>query len=118
MNTAILLLFAFAIRAPVFGNPVVGVDETFYLLVGDRMLQGALPFVDLWDRKPVGLFLIYAAIRLLGGEGVYQYQVVATLFAAATAALIAADSAVLAATFAALVIINEVLLQAFDQREF
>ncbi|BFL65822.1 ArnT family glycosyltransferase [Roseomonas mucosa] len=96
MNTAILLLFAFAIRAPVFGNPVVGVDETFYLLVGDRMLQGALPFVDLWDRKPVGLFLIYAAIRLLGGEGVYQYQVVATLFAAATAGMIS----VVAASFA------------------
>jgi hypothetical protein len=86
---AILLLFAFAIRAPVFGNLVVSVDETFYLLVGDRMLQGALPFVDLWDRKPVGLFLIYAAIRLLGGEGVLQYQVVATLFAAATAGMIA-----------------------------
>ncbi|MDT8333710.1 hypothetical protein RQ831_21885 [Roseomonas gilardii] len=93
---AILLLFAFAIRAPVFGNPVVSVDETFYLLVGDRILHGALPFADLWDRKPVGLFLIYAAIRLLGGEGVLQYQMVATLFAAATAGMIA----VVAATFA------------------
>ncbi|UPG74698.1 hypothetical protein MVG78_19800 (plasmid) [Roseomonas gilardii subsp. gilardii] len=90
---AILLLFAFVIRAPVFGNPALGVDETFYLLVGDRLLHGALPFVDLWDRKPVGLFLIYAAIRLLGGEGVYQYQVVATLFAAATAGMIAAVAA-------------------------
>ncbi len=80
----LLLGVALAARAAQFGNPVVQVDDEFYLLVGDRMLHGALPFVDIWDRKPVGLFLIYAAIRLLGGEGVIEYQVVATLFAAAT----------------------------------
>ncbi|MFT4254223.1 MAG: hypothetical protein QM608_17285 [Caulobacter sp.] len=53
------------------------------------MLHGALPYVDIWDRKPVGLFVLYAAIRLLGGDGIVQYQVVATLFAAGTAWLIA-----------------------------
>jgi len=85
---AILLAWAFAIRARDFGNPIVHVDEQYYLLVGDRMLHGALPYVDLWDRKPVGLFLIFAAIRLLPGDGIVAYQVVATLFAAATAWLI------------------------------
>ncbi len=98
----LLLAVAFAARAPVFGNPVLHVDEQFYLLVGDRMLHGALPFVDIWDRKPVGLFLIYAAIRLLGGEGIVQYQVVATLFAAATALIIAAIAARFARPLAAL----------------
>ena len=72
-----------------FGNPVIHVDEQYYLLVGDRMLHGALPYVDIWDRKPLGLFLIFAAIRLLAGDGIMQYQIVATLFAAATALLIA-----------------------------
>lgn len=85
----LLLGVALAARAVQFGNPVVQVDDEFYLLVGDRMLHGALPFVDIWDRKPVGLFLIYAAIRLLGGEGVIQYQLVATLFAAATGFVVA-----------------------------
>jgi len=89
--TLALLLFAVAIAARVaqFGNPVVQVDDQFYLMVGDRMLHGALPFVDIWDRKPIGLFLIYAAIRLLGGGGVIQYQTVATVFAALTALVIA-----------------------------
>lgn len=86
---ALLLFVAIAARAAQFGNPVVQVDDEFYLLTGDRMLHGALPYVDIWDRKPVGLFLIYAAIRLLGGEGVLQYQIVATLFAAATAFVVA-----------------------------
>lgn len=89
IQLCLMLMAAFLIRVWQFGNPVIHVDEQFYLLVGDRMLQGALPYVDIWDRKPVGLFLIYAAIRTLGGEGIYQYQIVATLFAGVTAFLIA-----------------------------
>jgi hypothetical protein len=88
-QAGILLVIALLIRVWQFGNPVIHVDEQFYLLVGDRMLQGDLPYVDIWDRKPVGLFLIYAAIRLLGGGGIIEYQVVATVFATVTALLIA-----------------------------
>uniref|UniRef100_UPI0035CC02F2 hypothetical protein n=1 Tax=uncultured Sphingomonas sp. TaxID=158754 RepID=UPI0035CC02F2 len=89
MPVALLFIVAFAVRAWQFGNPVVQIDEQFYLLAGDRLLHGALPYVDIWDRKPFGLFAIYAAIRLLGGSGIIQYQIVATLFAAATALTIA-----------------------------
>ncbi|WP_010161780.1 ArnT family glycosyltransferase [Sphingomonas sp. PAMC 26617] len=84
----LLLAVAVLIRCHDFGNPVIHVDEQFYLLVGDRMLHGALPYVDIWDRKPVGLFLIFAAIRLLPGDGILAYQLVATLFAAGTAWLV------------------------------
>jgi hypothetical protein len=84
----VALAVAFATRVWFFGDPVVQIDEQFYLMTGDRLLHGAIPYVDIWDRKPVGIFLLYAGIRLLGGEGIYQYQVVATLFAAATALLI------------------------------
>ncbi len=85
-----LLAFATAVRARDFGNPIIHVDEQYYLLVGDRMLHGAVPYVDIWDRKPVGLFAIFAAIRLLPGDGILAYQLVATLFATTTAWLIAA----------------------------
>lgn len=97
-----LLAFALLVRWPLFGNPVVHVDEQFYLLVGDRVLRGALPFVDVWDRKPVGLFLLYAAMRWLGGEGVLQFQLVATVFAAATAFAVAQIAARFARPLAAL----------------
>lgn len=83
-----IIAAAFLIRLPNFGNPAYEIDEEFYLLVGDRMLHGMLPYVDIWDRKPIGLFLLYGGIRLLGGDGIVQYQVVATLFAAGTAWLI------------------------------
>ncbi|WP_294250052.1 hypothetical protein [uncultured Sphingomonas sp.] len=87
-----LLLFAsvaVALRAHDFGNPVIHVDEQYYLLVGDRMLHGALPYVDFWDRKPPGLFLLFAGMRLLPGDGILAYQLTATIFAALTAGFIA-----------------------------
>lgn len=81
---AVLVLGVLALRAPFLGNPMIHVDEQFYLLAGQRVVEGALPYVDLWDRKPVGLFLLYAAIRLLGGTGIVEYQLVAALCAALT----------------------------------
>lgn len=84
----LLALVAIAARIAMWGNPATGFDEQYYLLVGDRMFHGALVYVDIWDRKPVGLFAIFAAIRLLGGDGVLQYQLVATVFAWATALVV------------------------------
>ncbi|MBT2189208.1 hypothetical protein [Sphingobium nicotianae] len=49
------------------------------------MLHGALPYVDMFDRKPIGLFLIYAGARLLPGDGFLAYKLVALAFLAATA---------------------------------
>lgn len=85
----LLPLLALALRVWDFGNPVIHVDEQWYLLVGDRLLHGAVPYIDLWDRKPVGLFLLFAAIRLLGGDGILTYQLVACACAAATALVVA-----------------------------
>jgi len=89
----ILLAAALVLRSGQFGNPIKGLDEQYYLLVGDRMLHGAIPFVDLWDRKPFGLFALFAGIRLLGGDGVIQSQIVASLFAAVTALVVTAIAA-------------------------
>jgi len=104
-RVALALLFTatMLIRARYFGNPFMEVDEQFYLLAGDRLLQGSLPYVDIWDRKPFGLFLLYAGIRSLGGDGVIQYQLAAALFAAATAIVIALIARRIAGPGAALV---------------
>jgi hypothetical protein len=52
------------------------------------MLDGALPYVDIWDRKPIGLFLLYAVFGSSVGDGILAYQVTATAFAVATAAVL------------------------------
>ncbi|MDE0879145.1 MAG: hypothetical protein OSB00_10855 [Sphingomonas bacterium] len=84
----ILTLVTEARRLPDIGNPLLDLDEQFYLLVGDRMLDGAIPYVDIWDRKPVGLFLIYAAARAPGGDPFVGYQILASLTLLATAGLV------------------------------
>lgn len=80
----LFLLVALGLRLSTFGNANLGADDQFYLLVGERMHTGVLPYVDVWDRKPLGLFLIYYAIAALP-HPVLSYQIVATLFAGATA---------------------------------
>ena len=84
---AILLIVAICARWRVFGDPVIHIDEQFYWLVGGRMLHGDLPYVDIWDRKPIGLFLLYALFHLLG-RGVIAYQIGALLSVWATALLL------------------------------
>jgi hypothetical protein len=71
-------------RAWIFGDPVVNIDEQFYLMVGDRMAHGALPYVDIWDRKPIGLFLIYAFACRVFADAVVGYQVLAAASVLAT----------------------------------
>lgn len=80
---ALLFIAALLLRAPQFGNPVAGFDEQLYLLIGERMWQGAVPYLDLWDRKPPGLFVWFALMSAFG-NGLIVSQLVATLFAAAT----------------------------------
>jgi len=84
----ILLIAAIALRCSVYGNPAPMADDQFYALVGARMHHGLLPYVDVWDRKPLGLFLIYYALAAISPAPVV-WQVAATLSAAATALTIA-----------------------------
>jgi len=77
-----------AFRLILFGNPLVHVDEEFYLLAAERWAHGALPFVDLWDRKPVGLFLLYRLFLLIPGDPVRIYQLIGVVFTATTALLV------------------------------
>jgi 4-amino-4-deoxy-L-arabinose transferase-like glycosyltransferase len=87
LDALVLLTAAFGLRLWTFGDPNLFVDDQFYFLVGQRMHEGALPYVDIWDRKPLGLFLIYYGIAAIS-TSVLAYQIVATLFAAATAWMI------------------------------
>jgi hypothetical protein len=85
-----LLLVAIVARLLTFGNPVVHVDESFYFTTARAMLDGALPYVDIWDRKPIGLFLLYLPAAAFGVPlGIWVYQAMALAAVVATAAMIA-----------------------------
>lgn len=89
LSSALLYAAAgIALRLVMFGKPAFQSDEQFYLLVGQRMAHGALPFVDIWDRKPYGLFLIYRSVYLLPFDPVLTYQVLGLAFSVLTALVI------------------------------
>lgn len=53
------------------------------------MTEGAVPYVDFWDRKPVGIFLIYYLAALFPGwAGVVAYQAMGLISIIATGFLI------------------------------
>ena len=86
----VFALTAVAARAITVGSPLLHVDETFYLTVAQAMTRGALPYVDLWDRKPIGLFLLYVPAAAWGlPASLYVYQVMAAVSVVTTAALVA-----------------------------
>ncbi|WP_174298381.1 hypothetical protein, partial [Sphingomonas bacterium] len=83
-----------AARVATVGDPVVHVDEEFYLTVARRMLHGDLLYVDVWDRKPIGLFLLYASVAWLPpGAAVVGYQLLASGFVWLTSLVAAALAA-------------------------
>lgn len=83
-DAIVLLVCALIFRASTFGDPNIHLDEAFYFLVGQEMHHGLVPYVDIWDRKPLGLFLIFWAIAGIS-KHVIAYQLVATAIAAGTA---------------------------------
>ncbi|MFW2850599.1 glycosyltransferase family 87 protein [Sphingomonas sp. TX0543] len=86
----VLLIVAIAARAATFGNPVVHVDEDFYFTVAQAMWRGAIPYIDIWDRKPAGLFLLYMPPAALPfWWGIWTYQAMALASVVATAGFIA-----------------------------
>lgn len=88
MLILLLLAAVMVTRASAFGNPLYSADDPLYLQFGLGIDHGLVPYLDIWDRKPLGLFLVYAAIGFLPFDPVYAYQMVGGLFVLATAVIV------------------------------
>lgn len=81
------LAVALLTRAFAFGDPVYHVDENWYLFVGERLNKGDRLYLDIWDRKPPVLFLLYRLFAIFPNP-VLAYQFAASLCAAGSATLV------------------------------
>lgn len=86
-RTVVLTLVALVVRGAALGYQDYHVDETFYLMTGDAMRHGAMPYVDIWDRKPLGLFALYALLATISPT-VWSYQIAALCFVVGTSLLV------------------------------
>jgi hypothetical protein len=62
---SILIVVACAALLPAFS---FGRDQGIYATVGSGILSGKVPYRDLWDFKPPGIFFIFAAAEALFGH--------------------------------------------------
>jgi hypothetical protein len=93
LSAAPLLLpclgFALLWRAPGLLHTELNMDEALYRLIGQSLAEGHAPYVEYWDRKPVGTFLITALIHLGLGESLAAFRLIGALFVGVTAWLLA-----------------------------
>lgn len=82
---AFMVLVMLATRAIWWGDPVADFDEQLYAFIGWRMNHGELPYIDWADRKPFGLFALYALAHATPLPQPLGYQLLAALFAMAGA---------------------------------
>jgi Dolichyl-phosphate-mannose-protein mannosyltransferase len=57
----LVIALLLAVRLPSLVEPAGG-DQGLYGYAGQRVLAGAIPYVDVWDQKPPGIALVYALL--------------------------------------------------------
>ncbi|TNE49831.1 MAG: hypothetical protein EP344_17800 [Bacteroidetes bacterium] len=82
------LLLAVGLRALSFSFSVIDHDESTYAVIAQELLRGKTYYTDVWDTKPVGIFLIYAGILKTLGSSVLAIRFSAALAIGLTAYLL------------------------------
>jgi 4-amino-4-deoxy-L-arabinose transferase-like glycosyltransferase len=80
------LLVTLLLRAYSFFYSVIDWDETLYLLIADAWSHGSIPYVEIWDQKPPGVYLCFLLGKIFGAGdlllGIRVLCVLAVTFAA------------------------------------
>ncbi|RPJ43857.1 MAG: hypothetical protein EHM19_07870, partial [Candidatus Latescibacterota bacterium] len=81
----VLLLVTVLARLPFLFDAVINWDESTFLLMGEDLLRGRLPYVHAWDNKPPLVFIPYAAALAIFGDNVVGARIlgIAAVFAGA-----------------------------------
>jgi 4-amino-4-deoxy-L-arabinose transferase-like glycosyltransferase len=85
---AVLLLLTVAVRFPFFFPAVIDWDESTFILIGQSLADGHLPYTQTWDVKPPLGFVFYAALIRLFGHSVMAIRLGGVILVATTAFLV------------------------------
>lgn len=87
-DIAALLYFLFLsllMRLPFFFEAVINWDESTFILLGQSLLDGHLPYTELWDVKPPFVAGAFALFILLLGKSIASVRLAGTLCVTLTA---------------------------------
>ncbi len=79
----LVLLVLFLTQVGSVAQEVIDWDETTFLLMGQEILDGHLPYVRIFDVKPPGIFLFLAAVTGLFGKSIVAVRLAGDLLLAA-----------------------------------
>jgi hypothetical protein len=90
LSLYVLLLLAgisLTLRFPFFFPAVINWDESTFILLGQNILDGELPYTTLWDLKPPLTFYTFAFFISVLGDSIIAIRIGGLLFLLATAYL-------------------------------
>ena len=83
-----LLVLVLLLRTPSFFISVFNWDESSYFLIAKDMLQGKMLYVDLWDHKPPGIYVLNALGQMVFGHSILSIRLLACIAAVSTSFLL------------------------------
>jgi hypothetical protein len=86
--TGLIALLVLLTRVPYFFEYVIDVDESTYLLMGRSLLEGHLPYIQLWDAKPPLAFVLVAGFIAGPGNDVVQLRLWGSIMVFVSAMLV------------------------------
>ncbi len=86
-SSVFIWLFAvsFFIRFPFFFRDYIDRDESTFILMGQSLVDGHLPYTELWDLKPPIIFLVFASLIYTFGKSFFAIRLFGALIVAITA---------------------------------
>lgn len=86
--TCLLFLWTLLLRFATFFKSVIDWDESLYILIADRWLSGNLPYIEVWDHKPIGIYTIFASALYLFGRSIISVRIAAIIFISLTSLIL------------------------------
>ena len=81
---AALLAAIVALRSAGFVFGVLNIDESDFIVIAKRMLQGAVPFAEIADIKPPLAYVPFTSAALFGGWSILPVHVLGVFWVLAT----------------------------------
>ena len=79
------VLIAFLVRLPFFFRDYIDRDESTFILMGQSIVDGYLPYMELWDVKPTLVFYFFAGLISLFGKSFVAIRMAGVFLVAITA---------------------------------